>query len=348
MKPIRTMLAAALAATLATSCVTYHYMTTEIHPDLTADRTVYAKADSAFLAGDMEDSPFFFRTAPQWSTGIVGQPFPVDFYDEIQTMDAYATAHLGSLSECRMTAVEPDMEGCPVLSPEESVDRHFRWFFTKYDYKATYRQISDLPVPLSEYLDEQQQHFFFRGGEMPRGWNGIEAYSLLDEMNTNFIDWYRRCTYKVSYDIIHSLCDSGMKTLMEQHAEKCYSSDLGKKDDIYPETLCKSLDTAASTDGFSRLYSEHREKIEASYREKEKVTEYFCFSILSEVKMPGKIVKTNADASGNGTTQWKIDCFRLLYGDLTLEATSRKANVWAFAMTFLILAAGIYMAVRKL
>ena len=68
--------------------------------------------------------------------------------------------------------------------------------------------------------------------------------------------------------------------------------------------------------------------------------------ILSEIRLPGKLVSTNASAFNCGNPQWKIDGYRLLYDDLVLEATSRKVNIWAFAVTFVLLSAIGYMIFR--
>ena len=150
-----------IVALAASSCSTYYnYMTTDIRKDLSAVRTVYAQADSAYLAGNTDNSPFFFRTDSLWTTGLVGEPFTKNFYDETKELNAFASANLGSASGNTMTAADESLEGNPLLAPEESVIKRFRWFYTTYTYKAVYRQITGLPVPVSEYLDEKEQDMF--------------------------------------------------------------------------------------------------------------------------------------------------------------------------------------------
>ena len=54
--------------------------------------------------------------------------------------------------------------------------------------------------------------------------------------------------------------------------------------------------------------------------------------------MPGRYVDGNAENFIDGNSSWKVDAYRLMYGGLVLEATSRKANIWAFILTFAVIA----------
>lgn len=331
----------------ASSCSTYYsYMTTGIRRDLSADRTVWTQADSAYLAGDRSDSPFFFKTDSLWETGPAAEPFSMDFHDETMTMNAYASRHLENIGGNRMHAADKDMERNPLLSPEESASREFRWFYTIYTYKAVYRQIADLPVPLSEYMDRKEQEILFRETASPAGWNGVEMYCILDDLNSMFAKWYVHCTFKVSYDIIYALAGQPARRQMESFKDESLKKILSDDNDISPESLCRMLDKHFNTDDFGRLYRENKDFADSGYSEKESILYDFGISLISETRLPGKLVSTNASAFNEGYPQWKIDGYRLLYGDLTLEASSRTANIWAFAVTFLVLAATLYLIRR--
>ncbi len=337
-----------LVALAASSCSTYYnYMTTDIRKDLSAVRTVYAQADSAYLAGNTDNSPFFFRTDTLWTTGLVGEPFAKNFYDETRELNAFASANLGSASGNTMIAADESLEGNPLLAPEESVIKRFRWFYTTYTYKAVYRQITDLPVPVSEYLDEKEQDIFFRNAASPAGWNGVEMYYLLDDMNSRFAKWYVHCTFKASYDIIYSLASPDMCGRMENFAEENLEKILSSDEDVTPESLCSMLDRHFKTDTFTGLYTENENAADSLYSEKENAINDFEVTLISEIRLPGRLTRANAPAYNDGNPQWKIDGYRLLCGSLTLEASSRTANIWAFAVTFLLLAGILYLLRRR-
>ena len=63
--------------------------------------------------------------------------------------------------------------------------------------------------------------------------------------------------------------------------------------------------------------------------------------------MPGEYFEGNAVDFIDGLPAWKVDAYRLLAGDLVLEATFRKANIWTFVLTFAVIAA-ILQAFSKL
>ena len=220
MKHIYAIPAALAAAVSAASCMSYTYMTTSIHPDLSADRTVYTQADSSYLTGETDANQFFFKPDSTWDTGLLEEPFRKDFHEEICIMNIYASRHLGSLAEGKLTPAEPELEGCPVLAPEETAQKHFRWFSTVYEYKAVYRRIEGLPVDLGEFMDRETQEFFLRGGTMPGNWNGLELYSALEEMNSDFMEWYVTSTFKVSHDIIQEMCGVRQRGLLEELSGK--------------------------------------------------------------------------------------------------------------------------------
>lgn len=347
MKHIYAIPAALAAAVSAASCMSYTYMTTSIHPDLSADRTVYTQADSSYLTGETDANQFFFKPDSTWETGLLAEPFRKDFHEEICIMNIYASRRLGSLAEEKLTPAEPEFEGCPVLAPEETAKKHFRWFSTVYEYKAVYRRIEGLPVDLGEFMDRETQEFFLRGGTMPGDWNGLELYSALEEMNSDFMEWYVTSTFKVSHDIIQEMCGVRQRGLLEELSGKILEEYIKEEEDVTVESLCRKLDIASGTSTFMDVYSGNKAAADSLYREQSKVTEYFACSLISEIEMPGKLCRSNATAFNGGNPQWKIDCYRLLYDDITVTAVSREANIWAYILTGIVLSAGIFLLISR-
>jgi len=53
--------------------------------------------------------------------------------------------------------------------------------------------------------------------------------------------------------------------------------------------------------------------------------------------MPGTITPSNNAVLTNGILTYKLTAYRMLYNDYTIEAESRKTNIWAFIVTEIIL-----------
>ena len=54
--------------------------------------------------------------------------------------------------------------------------------------------------------------------------------------------------------------------------------------------------------------------------------------MLYQVRMPGRLTSANTALMDEGIPVWKVDGFRLLAGDLTIEATSSRANPLGFIL----------------
>lgn len=67
------------------------------------------------------------------------------------------------------------------------------------------------------------------------------------------------------------------------------------------------------------------------------------------VTMPGRLTSANTALMDEGIPVWKVDGFRLLAGDLTIEATSSRANPLGFILLGLIVlvSAVVFFRLRR-
>jgi len=112
--------------------------------------------------------------------------------------------------------------------------------------------------------------------------------------------------------------------------------------------ICKWLDIFFATDYFSKLYVENKNKMEEISDERTKeVNELTKYVTQYELTMPGTILTTNADRQNDGLLSWQINMLKFLADDYILTAESRTVNVWAFAVTLLLLVFSVYCFSRK-
>ena len=320
-----------LLVVFVSSCTSYYYVCTDVSDNLDVERRIYA------YSSDGTSADFPFETAGKWTVSQVEKPFEVDFYD-VQEKMTHVAERAGRIEDVSLTVAGGSN---PLLRPSESLGRRFRWFYTYYDYVAVFEGLDEmLPLPLEGYLTDQQQEVFFRGGTPPEGWNGVEMYYLLDSVNQSFSKWYSDAVYFVMCDIFGPYCTAQQKTALDTLKGR-FMDGVGNMVmfAMKPEEFEDRLAAVLPDSGFGSIYEQNREAIDQAYEKESEVIDCFDTAFIYSVNMPGKCMAGNAVDLVGGYPAWKIDSYRLMCGDLKLIVTSRKANLWAFLITFAAIAA---------
>ena len=90
--------------------------------------------------------------------------------------------------------------------------------------------------------------------------------------------------------------------------------------------------------GFGKIYEANSDDVDEAYEREARIASCFETVFMYSISLPGRYVDGNALDFVEGNPVWKVDAFRLMCGDLTLEATSRKMNVWILILTFVVIA----------
>ena len=331
------------------SCVTYYTVVPEVHPDGSMTRTVYAEADSACLAGDLSSQPFLFELGSGWETGRMAEPRTWWFLDDSATMNFYASRTFRpSDTSYREIPASEEYAGLPYIKARERWDRKRGLLFNTYSYSCTFPGIAErMPVPPDSLMTLDELDRWFRSAGSYAGMNGAEAYTGLTDLYDNYAGWINACYREQIYRVICSavgeeLTDS-LKTELMQWMKKHY--------DFYEDMLFAFdgsdgsvlIDIAAQMSRLSGnpVYAEAASVHAVTWAEEisdieEQLTAPFFYAMLYQVRMPGRLTSANTDLMDDGIPVWKVDGFRLLTGDLTIEATSRRANPIGFALLGLV------------
>ena len=178
------LLSILLLAVSMVSCTTYYQVKTRIHPDGSAHREVYAFADSAFMAGDPMKNPFMFSLDSGWVVTRFDSVRTHNYFGEEGKINVCAGREEPSVSMFAEQVHPKDPMYRPLVTPQETLTKHFRWFYTYYTYTGIYPELADKgPVPLKNYLNESEQKLWFQGDDTAyRGMNGLEMKELLDRL----------------------------------------------------------------------------------------------------------------------------------------------------------------------
>ena len=320
------LLVAILLMIIVNSCTTYYYVYTDVAKNLDVKRSVYASSAD----GSSVDFPFVI--SGRWSISKLPEAYEVDFCDAVvkMTHEASSSGRVGDVSLAGKDGLNP------LLKPSENLDKRFRWFYTYYDYSAEFEGLKDrLPLPFEGYLTDEQLELFFRGANPPEGWNGVEMYCLLDDINQNFAKWHSDATYYVMCGIFKPYCTK--QQIVALYTLKYRFMEGMERENMFamkPDEFEDRLATLLPESGFGNIYEDNSEAIDQAYEKETEIIGCFETAFMYTVNLPGRYVAGNAVDSLGSSPTWKVDAYRLMAGDLKLIATSRQVNLWAFLVTF--------------
>ena len=320
------LLVAMLLMTIINACTAYYYIHTDVAKNLDVKRSVYASSAD----GSSVDFPFVI--SGRWSISKLPEAYEVDFYDTKvkMTHEASSSGRVGDVSLVGKNGLNP------LLKPSENLGKRFRWFYTYYDYNAEFKGLKDrLPIPFDGYFTDAQLELFFRGASPPEGWNGVEMYCLLDDINQNFAKWHSDATYCVMCDIFKPYFTNQQMVALD--TLKCRFMSGIEREVMFamrPDEFEDRVATLLPDSGFGNIYEDNSEAIDQAYEKETEIIGCFETAFMYAVDLPGKYMAGNAVDSLSDSPTWKVDAYRLMAGDLKLIATSRQVNVWAFLVTF--------------
>ena len=309
-KSILSFMAAAL---LLTSCASHYVVTDSVGRHLDGTRTILT-TDTTSLDG----TPY-----SMWPRTALDKSQVFDFRTERDTM---------RYTYSQWTVVSDSLSH--MMRPQVTVTKSFRWFTTRYRYTAVFPALDSLPVPISEYLTDEEQRLLFRPLDLPADWNGADMYALLDKLNTKYIKWWRHCFFEKEYEAWCALLDSAQSTLLAQYHDTLLAlvrddlpdekfTSLKSMANLFPE-LVPVMDCQVGQHVDAIVMAWYRSCIDFDDR------------VLWRVELPG-------GRSG----EYMASTERLITGDYTVELHSDVLNGWAIAITLLLALALVFWLSRR-
>ena len=143
-----------------TSCSTYYRMTSRIDTNGSMHREVYARGDSAFIAGDKTHNPFLFQLDTDWQIVNLDSTLKFNFWGEEEKLNVKACRNIPLINGEYFSISNGKEQMSSLAIPTEQLKKRFKWFYTYYIYTATYKELPDKgPVPLDKYLNKETGKF---------------------------------------------------------------------------------------------------------------------------------------------------------------------------------------------
>ncbi|WEK37847.1 MAG: hypothetical protein P0Y53_10065 [Candidatus Pseudobacter hemicellulosilyticus] len=357
----------AAACLLLAACNRNIDMTTVLNSDGSCDRILVAEVDEKFIQGDTSQQPFVMDLAGweiQWTykdskrSSWPMRDFTKESKDSAEAIIAIARRHFNSVQQLADSFRIKSSHAWNRITIKPVLEKEFRFFYTYYHYKESFSGLPvKLVVPADKYLSAEEAGYWLTGKpDITRGRNGIEVKELLSSIEDRADKWFLRNLFEIQYgELLHHLeliANHPGKAAMAMEKDSVfavYYADYTKsKIDI---DLMTVLDKYFKTTAFGNFTKAGNDSLVQQINEPESLKglfDYFDASIDYKLVMPGAVITSDGLLS-HDTLSWKIDAYRLLYGDYTIEASSKKTNGWAFltAAIILILAVSLFFVKRR-
>ena len=311
------------------SCTHRSYrMQTQVNRDGSCVRSISVETrDSAFIAGDTTANPLPIQLDTTWTVecynGQQKVTWPVVNFALFQTD---TLPRLTIVASRRFPSVEAMAENFH-FNPPFSV-------LTK--------------IPLDHYLTSEEQTLWFQGNDPAfQGKNGTELCDLLSKIEPKAYLWLNHNLFAESYAAIDRLLpDHPFKNRFEAARDSIFRLNQDKYDALDAK-LPEMLDNYFKTDYFSR----HGQRIDSlddpELNHKLDSLDLYEITFQYELLLPGKILSSNTRQTTAGKLSWQLDAYRFLPQDYVMTAQSRAINVWAFALTALLLLTALYFIWKR-
>ena len=334
-------------------------MLTGINPDGSCYREFSDTPDSLFLMGDKSEkhNPFPVFIDSNWQISwTLGDSKPrTDFplskatFDSIKNKSQKSKENIVVRIRRNYQSVEDldsqfrlkNANDWGKVTVKHRLEKKFRWFYTYYTYKETYKKLKlNFDIPIEKYMTKEEAQFWFTGKpDMTKGMNGLEVREYVGQIEDNYNKWVVRNLWNEEFKVVLKNYNSlALKPVSKEKLrtlnDSIFNSNINSSMDL---DITKALNTFFKTNAFSMLSEKENGPLK-KYDEDTNLRFAFFFSQAINYKLclPGDIIQANNAVVDGETLTWKLTPQRLIPDDYILEAQSRKANIWAFILTGLI------------
>ena len=227
------------------------------------------------------------------------------------------------------------------------LDTKFRWFYTYYRYTETYpKLVTNFDIPIEKYMTKEEALFWFTGKpDLVEGMNGVEIREYVGSLEDNFHKWFNKNLWDSEYKILLENYDNIARIQVSKERltslrDSIFNAKVNKAEDFKMEQI---LDDYFKTGIFSTYWKTEdcpMAKFEHDFNNQGSIL-FFGGAFKYKLIMPGKVTHQNNAVVHGDTLVWNLTAYRMIPSNYVIEAQSRKANIWAFILTGLILVIAI-------
>ena len=351
---IKTSLILAILFLMMPGCLNI-WFTTDVHPDGSIGKTIVFEGDSA----EIVDVHLALMKETDWKrewTKVEGDKSNPKASKE-DNKDKYKLTLSREFKSVQAlnTSMNPADTNLLTIRTNSTLDRKFRWFFTRYIYEETVINANPFKaLSYHNFLSEEEMRLICLTDNARASDPKFDSvsYKVTEKKFENFL---YRSMYEDFYQcLVPILNEDKSLTLTIQELEN-------KKDLIYNYLVdsIKGDKPAEILEGFEKVLNNPAiEIIKSKYLSRfDRFSKKMAFYLESSddsykfsIRMPGLLLATNSAKIEGSATEWEVSFNDFAFKDFTMKAESRMVNTWAFIVAgFILFAAfaGLFVAIRR-
>ncbi|MFA5817480.1 MAG: hypothetical protein WC865_17900, partial [Bacteroidales bacterium] len=305
------------------------WITTQIRPDGSVEQIIVFQGDSAEIA----DVPFALMKEGDWK-----KEWTKPEKDKFKLIVSKEFSSVKDLNK----SMNPADTNQQVIRIKASLQRKFRWFFTRYVYAETIPEANPFQgLDYHNYLTDEEIRLIALNEETRKTDPGYDSvkYKVTEK---RFEDFLFRSIYEDFYQqLVSILAEDKSFTLSKQDLD-------GKKDIIYhflidsikgdePDEILNGVGKIINHPDIQIIRSKYLNRFDG-FKTKMKFYESASDdSYKFTIRMPGLLLQTNSPRIEGSETGWELTYYDFFFKDYTMTAESRKVNSWAFIVAGLVL-----------
>lgn len=234
-----------------------------------------------------------------------------------------------------------------------ALEKKFRWFYTYYTYRETYPKIKhNFEIPIEKYMNKDEALFWFTGKpDVLKSMNGVEIREYVGSLENKYNKWITYNFWNSEYKVLLMNYNKIKKQPVSKERLEVLKDTIfeSKVKDVEDFNMEKILNGYFKTNAFSLLWNDTDsplKKFEKDFDE-QGFMHFFTESFNYRLIMPGNIIHPNDAVMQGDTITMKLTAYRMVPADYVIEVQSRKANVWAFILSGIILIVAVGSFVWK-
>jgi len=224
-----------------------------------------------------------------------------------------------------------------------TLEKNFKWFYTDYTFTETFVYDGPplFPIPISRFLSADSASYWFTGHpDLTRYCSGAEQKDVLDKIEVKVNQWMNANWFAEICKTIADHYDMIENPPVSKEAFVSQCNELAMHPDVLNDTdnFKKVLDSHFHSDA----YTTSSLKLD-SLDNSQHYSSFLAFNTNYDLIMPGKVTDAGLGEYDGRVIHYRVSGERTIPSDYkySIRATSRVTNIWAFIVTFLVVALAI-------
>lgn len=225
------------------------------------------------------------------------------------------------------------------------LEKIFKWFYTDYSFTETfvYDGPPVFPVPISRFLSADSASYWFTGHpDLTRNCSGQEKKEVLDKMEAKVNQWVNANWFAEICKIIADNYDMVKNPPVSKEAFISQCDELA----MHPDVLNY---TDEKFDNFKKVFDNHFHSDAYTSLKTDTLDDslpygsFLAFNTNYDLVMPGRVTDAGMGEYDGHVIHYRVSGERTIPDGFkySIMATSRVTNIWAFVVTFLVIALAI-------